>query len=63
MQCIIVMDLKLLYLLASMGVIGVIAGVYHLVSGQYLVMSLLSITTSLFFIGLAYRDYYKGKRF
>ncbi|WP_298329248.1 hypothetical protein [uncultured Dokdonia sp.] len=57
------MDLKLLYLLAAMGVIGVIAGVYHLVSGQYLVMSLLSITTSLFFIGLAYRDYYKGKRF
>ncbi|WP_160164965.1 hypothetical protein [Dokdonia sp. PRO95] len=57
------MDLKFLYVLASMGVIGVVAGVYHLVSGEYLVMSLLSITTSLLFIGMAYRDYYKGKRF
>lgn len=57
------MDIKFLYVLASMGIIGVIAGVYHLVSGQYLFMSLLSITTCLFFIGMAYRDYHKGRRF
>ena len=57
----IIMDLKLLYLLAMMGCVGVIAGVYHLASGHYLIMSLISITTSLVFIALAYRDYRKGK--
>jgi len=57
------MDMKFLYILGVMGCVGVIAGIYHLFSGHYMIMSLLSITASIVFITMAYRDYRKGRPF
>ena len=56
------MNLKLIHILGSMGLLGVFTGVYHLLCGNYVVMSLSAILLSTLFIILAVIDIARQSR-
>lgn len=56
------MTLKLIHILGSMGLLGVFNGLYHLVYGDYTVMSFCAVLVSTLFIILAIIDIARQSR-
>lgn len=56
------MTLKLIHILGSMGLLGVFTGLYHLVYGDYAVMSFCAVLVSTLLIILAIIDVARQSR-
>lgn len=56
------MEIKLSYAFGAMGILGAISSIYHLLSGNYMIISLVTLIACLICIGIALQKYKRPRR-